>query len=104
MQAIDEINKSDLLGHIFQSGNGSMVNRLLFESDRLTNIGLDIMLPMVQCAQKTGKLKANMDFELLVEWILRILTSLVTVPSKHTSSKRAIRNMLRATLLPLLEA
>ena len=44
-----------------------MVNRLLFESDRLTNTGLDIMLRVVQRAQKIGKLKANMDFELLVE-------------------------------------
>ncbi len=104
VQAVDEINNSELLGSIFKSGDGSMINRLLFESNRLTDIGLDIMLPVVQRAQQTGKLKADMDFDLLVEWILRILTSLVTVPSKHTGSKRAIRNMLRATLLPLLEA
>ena len=80
-----------------------MVNRLLFDTDRLINIGLGIMLPVVQRAQQTGELKTDMDFELLVEWILRILVSLVTVPSKQLNSQRAVRNMLYATMLPVLQ-
>ena len=103
MQAMDEINKSALLSSMFQPRNSSIVNRLLFDSDRLVNIGLEIMLPVVQRAQQTGKLKTNMSFELLVEWILRILASLVTVPSKQLNSKRAVRDMLDATMLPVLE-
>ena len=103
VQAMAEINKSALLSSILQPGNSSVVNRLLFDSDRLVNIGLEIMLPVVQRAQQTGKLKTNMSFELLVEWILRILTSLVTVPSKQLNSKRAVRDMLYATMLPVLE-
>ena len=103
VQAMDEINKSALLSSMLQPRNSSIVNRLLFDSDRLVNIGLEIMLPVVQRAQQTGKLKTNMSFELLVEWILRILASLVTVPSKQLNSKRAVRDMLYATMLPVLE-
>jgi hypothetical protein len=104
VQAIDEIRVSDLLSQIFQSDSGLTINRLLFDSDRLLNIGLGIMVSVVERARQTGKLKTDMDFELLVEWILRILTSLVTIPSTHTTNKPAIRNMLRTTVLPVLEA
>lgn len=104
VQAVDEIRKSELLSQIFQSDSSLLINRLLFDSDRLLNIGLGIMVPVVERARQTGKLKTDMDFELLVEWILRILTSLVTIPSRHTGNKAAIRDMLRTTLLPVLEA
>lgn len=102
VQAVAEINKSDLLRNIFQSGDSSIVNRLLFDTDRLINIGIGIMLPVVQRAQQTGQLKTDMDFETLMEWILRMLVSLVTVPSKKLNSKRAVRNMLYVTMLPVL--
>ena len=67
VQAVAEINKSDLLRNIFQSGDSSIVNRLLFDTDRLINIGIGIMLPVVQRAQQTGQLKTDMDFETLME-------------------------------------
>ena len=103
VQAMDEINKSQLFRAIFQSGGSSIVNRLLFDTDRLTNIGLEIMLPVVQRAQQSGELNTAMSLEMLVEWIMRMLISLITVPSKQLNSKRAVRKMLYATMLPVLE-
>jgi AcrR family transcriptional regulator len=103
VQAMAEINKNDLMRNIFQSGSSSAVNRLLFESDRLVNVGIGIMLPVVQRAQETGDLKTTMDFETLVEWILRMLVSLVTIPSRKLNSQAAVRKMLHATMLPVLE-
>ena len=103
VQAMDEINKSKLFRALFQSGGSSIVNRLLFDTDRLTNIGLEIMLPVVQRAQQSGELNTGMSLDMLVEWIMRMLISLITVPSKQLNSKRAVREMLHATMLPVLE-
>ena len=103
VQAMTEINKNDLLRNIFQSDSSAAVNRLLFESDRLVNVGIGIMLPVVQRAQETGELTSTMDFETLVEWILRMLVSLVTIPSRKLNSQAAVRKMLHATMLPVLE-
>jgi AcrR family transcriptional regulator len=103
VQAVDEIDKSELLHNIFRTDDNSAINRLLFDTDKLINIGLGIILPMAQRAEQSGQLKSDMDFEMLVEWMLRILISLVTIPSKQLNSKKAIRRMLRAILLPVLE-
>lgn len=103
VQALVEIKRSDLLLNIFQSGSSSNVNQLLFDSDRLVNIGIGIMLPVVQRASETGQLDTSMDFETLVEWILRVLISLVTIPSPKLNTQAAVRKMLRATMLPVLE-
>ena len=103
VQAMAEINKNDLLRNIFQSESSAAVNRLLFESDRLVNVGIGIMLPVVQRARETGELTSTMDFETLVEWILRMLVSLVTIPSRKLNSQAAVRKMLHATMLPVLE-
>ena len=103
LQAMDEIGKSELFSSMLLPGNSSVVNRLLFDSDRLINVGLEIMLPVVQRAEKTGKLSTDMNSEMLMEWIMRMLVSLITVPSKQLNSKRAMRSMLYATMLPVLE-
>lgn len=103
LKAHEEIVDNPLLSTILDTGDSKSINRLLFNTDRLTNIGLEIMLPVVQRAQEKGELKTGMSFEMLVEWIMRMLVSLITIPSQQLSSKRAMRQMLRATMLPVLE-
>ena len=82
---------------------GPVVNRLIFASDRMVNIGLNIVLPVVQRAHETGKLKTDLEFELLVEWIIRMLSSLLTVPSAQLKTEGDIRYLLQNTLLPVRE-
>jgi AcrR family transcriptional regulator len=103
VQAMREMKKSDLFNSVLGAETGSIVNRLIFSSDRMVNIGLDIMLPVVQRAHETGKLKTDMNLELLMEWIMRMLTSLLTVPSKQLKTERDIRYLLQQTMLPVLE-
>jgi TetR/AcrR family transcriptional regulator, repressor for uid operon len=103
LQAMLEIQKSPLPHSLFQTGSSNGVNRLLFDSDRLINIGLSIMTPVVTHASESGKLRSSMAPELMVEWILRILISLVSVPSPQLKTRSAIRDFLRAIMLPVLE-
>jgi AcrR family transcriptional regulator len=103
VQAMREMKKSNLFKNVLRAETGSVVNRLIFTSDRMLNIGLEIVLPVVQRAHDTGKLKTDMEFELLVEWIMRMLSSLLTVPSKQLKSEGDIRYLLQKTMLPVLE-
>jgi AcrR family transcriptional regulator len=103
VQAMREMKKSKLFKNVLTAETGSVVNRLIFNSDRMINIGLEIMLPVVQRAHESGKLKTDMEFELLVEWILRMLSSVLTVPSKQLKTEGDIRYMLQKTMLPVLE-
>jgi AcrR family transcriptional regulator len=103
VQAMREMKKSNLFKNVLTVETGSVVNRLIFTSDRMVNIGLGIMLPVVQRAHETGKLKTDMEFELLVEWILRMLSSVLTVPSDQLKTEGDIRYMLQKTMLPVLE-
>jgi AcrR family transcriptional regulator len=103
VRAMREMKKSNLFRNVLTAETGSVVNRLIFTSDRMVNIGLEIMLPVVQRAHETGKLKTDMEFELLVEWILRMLSSVLTVPSEQLKTEGDIRYMLQKTMLPVLE-
>jgi len=103
LEAMVEINKNKLLTAIFQSGTSGALNRLLFDTDRLINIGIAIMSPVVERARQSGGLNSHLEFELLVEWILRMLLSLVTIPSKNLKNRAAVRRLLNATMLPVLE-
>lgn len=103
VQAWTEIRSNELLGSIFLSGSSATVSRLLFETDRLMDIAMGIMVPVVQRARDSGQLATDMDFDTLGEWILRILVSLITVPSRKLNSSAAVRDMLYATMLPVLE-
>ena len=103
LKARDEVIENPLLSAILETGDNRSVNRILFNTDRLTNIGLEIMLPVVERAREKGELKTEMNFEMLVEWIIRMLISLITIPSPQLKSRRAMRRMLRAALLPVLE-
>jgi AcrR family transcriptional regulator len=103
VQAMREMKKSKLFKNVLTAETGSVVNRLIFNSDRMVNIGLEIMLPVVQRAHESGKLKTDMEFELLVEWILRMLSSVLTVPSEQLKTEGDIRYMLQKTMLPVLE-
>ena len=96
--AVDAVENNALFHYVFRSGT-IQLNRLLFLSDKLTTVGLDIMLPVVENA-KLGDIE--MDFEMLMEWILRMLISFITVPSPKIKTPEDLRDMLRKTMLPVL--
>ena len=98
VQAVDKVSTNPLFNYIFRSGTINM-SRLLFMSDKLTSISLDIMLSVVEHAKLED---LDIDFETLMEWILRMLASLITVPSPNIKTPDDMRNLLNKTMLPVL--
>ena len=99
--SVGELSKNKLFALIFSPDNMNM-HRLVFMTDRLTSIGLEIMVPVVDRAGLKNSL--SIDFETLMEWILRTLISLITVPSPNTQNTDKLRQMLNQTMAPVLIA
>lgn len=96
--AVEAISKNALFHYIFRSGEIN-ASRLIFISDKITNVGLEIMLPIVNKADLPD---LDMDFEDLMEWILRMLISFVSVPSPRIKTSSDLRKLLQKTMLPII--
>jgi hypothetical protein len=63
-------------------------------------IGAEILRPMFEPARREGLLQQDLDLEALMEWMLRILMSFLTVPGPPARSEDDLRRLLRELLLP----
>lgn len=100
VQAVLALRDSNLFSKII-SPSGTSMHRLLFTSDRLSQVGLEIMLPLIHKAGLRDDL--DIDSNVLMEWVLRILVSLITIPSPATASEDGMRTMLRQLLIPVID-
>jgi len=102
LQSLTEIPKRPALSMLFLADAVGVTSRLLLTSERLVSIGLELLLPVIEPAREKGLLRDSVDVDTTIEWIFRILTSYLTVPSPLASSEEDMRDLLRRMLLPAL--
>jgi AcrR family transcriptional regulator len=102
LQSLAEIPKRPALSMLFLADAVGVTSRLLLTSERLLSIGLELLLPVIEPAREKGLLRDSVDVDTTIEWIFRILTSYLTVPSPLASSEEDMRDLLRRMLLPAL--
>jgi AcrR family transcriptional regulator len=95
-----EIPRRPLLAMLFAPEEVGMASRLVLISERLLEIGADILRPMFEPARRRGLLRESVEIEALIEWVLRILMSYLTVPSHRARSEEELRYLLRVMILP----
>lgn len=98
----EAIQKNSVLNKMFNPDSVAISNRLVLVTNKLTNIGIDVLNPMIAPAQKAGVLKEDLSTELVMDWVLRIQISLLTIPSEITKTKKQKRVFLQKMLLPAL--
>lgn len=99
--AADVVSSSSLFAAILIDGG---LDRWLLMSDRLLAVGMEIIVPVVEGAGLPAAEAEDFDLEALMEWIFRILVSLMTMPSSRTQSPEATRQLLQKMLLPVLKS
>jgi len=99
--AIKEIEANPILSSLVQADAGAS-NHLLLATNRLIKIAVDITRPALEDAQRHGLIRENLKIEQLADWILRVLISLLTVPSEASANEGKRRDLLRNMLLPAL--
>jgi AcrR family transcriptional regulator len=97
-----EIPRRPLLAMLFAPEEVGMASRLVLSSERLLGIGADILRPMFEPARQQGLLRESVQIEVLMEWVLRILMSYLTVPSHLARTDAELRQLFGAMILPAL--
>jgi AcrR family transcriptional regulator len=100
--AVDAIKANDILYELFKPDSIALSNSLLLVTNRLSLIGIDVLTSMLEPAKKEGTLREDLPVAMMMDWILRILTSLLTVPSEATSTRQDKEYLLKQMLLPAL--
>jgi AcrR family transcriptional regulator len=99
---LEEIPRRPLLAMLFTPEEVGVASRLVLSSEQLLEIGAGILRPIFEPARRQGLLRQGIRIEALMEWVLRILMSYLTVPSHLATSQAELRHLLRTMILPVL--
>jgi AcrR family transcriptional regulator len=97
---LGEIPRRPLLAMLLAPEDVGRASRLVLTSEQLLAIGADMLRPIFEPARRAGLLREAVDLEGLMEWVLRVLMSYLTVPSHLARSQDEMRHLLRAMILP----
>jgi len=73
---------------------------LLLGSTGLVEIGVNVLRPMFANAKEQGLLRDDVDPEMLVEWLLRMLWTYLNAPSQVATDEEGMRKLFRMMLIP----
>jgi AcrR family transcriptional regulator len=99
-----EIPKRPVLSQFLAPQELGAASRLILTSERMLAIGAEMLRPMFEPARREGLLAQDLELDSLMEWVLRILMSYLTVPGPPSRSEESLRQLLRGLLLPAVLA
>jgi AcrR family transcriptional regulator len=95
-----EIPKRPVLSQFLAPQEFGAASRLILTSERMLAIGAEILRPMFEPARREGRLQQDLELDALMEWVLRILMSYLTVPGPPSRTEEDLRQLLCGFLLP----
>lgn len=103
----------DTVVHVIRGRRNRPINRLLFggsESDLIDRINLspgnflplvrETLAPPFEQAQSMGEIREAVTLDMACDWVTRVILSLVTYPGEFLDDEDALRQYLRAFLVP----
>jgi AcrR family transcriptional regulator len=97
-----EVPKRPLLATQFGVEEAGRTSRIVLNSGQVLAVGCETLRPAFEVARDRGQLKPGLELEALIDWVVRILISYLTVPSASLASRAQMRTLLRATVLPAI--
>lgn len=104
LMAIEQIPKHPVLAKMFEADALETANRIMFAASSLGQVANDAIAPALEQAKAKGQINKNINANMLMDWLVRIVVSMVTIPSEQTRTKQQRRALLEAMLLPALKA
>jgi AcrR family transcriptional regulator len=102
IMALTALPKRPLLKAVFASDEDSKARRIIWNSDIIIEFGEQLLEHVIQPALELGILQNQIKPEIMVEWVYRVLLSLLTLPSNWIKSDEELRATLHALLIPVL--
>jgi len=101
--ALIYVPKHPVLGKMFAPESLATSSRIVLMTNHLSQVGIGIIKPAIHAAKLAKLIPCDLSAELLMDWLIRILFSLLTMPSNITESYEQKRMLLETMLLPVLK-
>ena len=101
--ALIYVPKHPVLGKMFAPESLATSSRIVLMTNHLSQVGIGIIKPAIDTAKLAKLIPSDLSAELLMDWLIRILFSLLTMPSDITESYDQKRALLETMLLPALK-
>jgi AcrR family transcriptional regulator len=102
IMAIGEIPRRPLLRAVFVSDEDAKARRTVWGSEIIVRFGEQLMESVIQPALEAQLLQDQVQPEIMIEWVYRVLLSFLTLPSNWIKNEQQLRLTLRALLVPVL--
>jgi AcrR family transcriptional regulator len=95
-----EIPNRPVFASLVTSLDSRASGNLLLGSTGLVQIGVNVLQPMFANAKAQGLLRDDIDPEMLIEWLLRMLWTYLNAPSQVATDEDGMRTLFRMMLIP----
>ncbi|OUS24199.1 hypothetical protein A9Q99_24985 [Gammaproteobacteria bacterium 45_16_T64] len=100
--ALIYVPEHPVLGKMFAPDSLATSSRIVLMKNHLSQVGITVIGPAIKAAKLAKLIPAELTAELLMDWLIRVLFSLLTMPSDITETNDQKRKLLEAMLLPAL--
>ena len=95
-----EIPKRAVFASLVTSLDSRAASELLLGSSGMIQIGVDVLHPMFEAAKQEGLLRDEVEVDLLIEWLLRVLWTYLNAPSQVAPGEEGMRRLFKMMLIP----
>lgn len=95
-----EIPKRPVFASLVTSMDTRSASTLFLGSSGMIEIGVNVVRPIFGAAKQQGLLRGDVDVDLLIEWLLRVLWTYLNAPSQVATDEDGMRRLFRMMLLP----
>jgi AcrR family transcriptional regulator len=95
-----EIPQRPVFASLVTSLDSRSASSLFLGSSGMIQIGVNVLRPMFGAAKQQGLLRDDVDADMLIEWLLRILWTYLNAPSQVATDDDGMRTLFRMMLIP----
>jgi len=100
LYTLRELPSRPVFASLVTSLDSRASGNLFLGSTGLVQIGVNVLRPMFANAKEQGLLRDDVDPEMLIEWLLRVLWTYLNAPSQVATDEEGMRKLFRMMLIP----
>jgi AcrR family transcriptional regulator len=95
-----EIPKRPVFASLTTSLDAGAASKIMLGSSGMIQIGVNVLRPMFANAKQQGLLRDDVDIDMLIEWLLRVLWTYLNAPSQVATDEDSMRRLFHMLLIP----
>jgi AcrR family transcriptional regulator len=95
-----EIPKRPVFASLTTSLDAGAASKIMLGSSGMIQIGVNVLRPMFANAKQQGLLRDDVDIDMLIEWLLRVLWTYLNAPSQVATDEASMRRLFHMLLIP----